>query len=240
MKNIKIYASSLILMLSGCFTVMPEINNAFIKNRSDGEKSDLAKIQNEIISINKEIRELEKNSEITKQKQSAIRKKLTLLDYQRPYLEEMVKLYILMEESEKLGKSRGELAASVDEYKFNSELSAYFNVNVDYQNARVETKQAELSVKIAEQELEKAYIISKGSAGQPVDAGKDTKPVQKYRDVPCTQLSKGVDVNVCKIMEHYADRQKNLVNKKQDLEAVSLKFLEAEKNIKKYNKNYEF
>ncbi len=240
MKKIHIYLPLLLLILSGCFATMPEVNNAFIKNRNDSEKTDLYKIQNDIIAINREIKEQEKISEVMRQKLTVIKKKISLLEYRKPWLEEVVKLYILMEDGEKLGKARGELTANDEDMKFNNELADFTTINVSYQAARVEGKQAELSVKIAEQELEKAYINSRGNTGQQPDAVKESKPELKYKDVPCAILSKGLDVNVCKIAEQYNDRRKILSDRKQELDVVSAKFLDAEKNIKKYNKLYDF
>ena len=240
MKKINCALALLLFLAPGCFVTMPEINNAFIKNKSDAEKADLNKIQNDIIAINKEIRELEKNTETIRQKLLVARKKTSLLEYQKPYLEELVKLYMLTEEGEKLGKARSDLGATDEEIRFVRELTGYYSAFVDLQAFKVETKQAELSVKIAEQELEKAYIISKGKPAGTEGEGKDKKPSLKYREVPCTVLGKGLDVNVCAIAEHFFNREQALAEKKKELEATTAKFLEAEKGIKKFGKNYDF
>jgi hypothetical protein len=177
----RFYMVFLISILTGCFATMPPSlpdDHAALKDTIDKNPA-IQKLAEEIVTINKEKLLVENELKLNEQRVVISGKTMGVIAAQKSLIEEQKSLFMLtddrksLEDNEKAKKRNTELA---EVEALNSE---YLKALVEDEKAVIDMKDALLSARVAERELEKAKIVRAYQDKLPSAAPADPKDAQK-------------------------------------------------------------
>lgn len=159
MKNIALIIILSLFVFGGCFASMPDpIKETYMQNKTPDEEKKLGTIEEDIIKLNKQREQMEKDYKITKQKSTISEKEITSLEEQKIVLIEKQKLYSQSNDNKKLEEVKKDIEKNENQTNYEQLNSKYLKALKEDQEALLEVKQGELGVKVAERMFERAKI----------------------------------------------------------------------------------
>jgi hypothetical protein len=208
------------LIFTGCATMLPQIKDEFLADKTKEQEKILFKIEDEIVDINNQKAALEKKINISRQLIKINDKEYPLLKEKQNYYNEVQELYILTDNSAKITQNSGVLKKIELDIKLNQLMNDYLSSMKNYHQSSLDLNYAELSAKIAEMNYEKskiaaAYIDSK-TAQPEAETDPKKQKVENKNPVIIEDYLKQLD-----------EKKKNLTDKK----------TANENNLNELNKN---
>ncbi len=216
------------LFLSGCFfaSAPPRVKEDYLKRATADESKKIAQLSAAIVAMNVADmrRQSEKNIEILKQRIKASQSRLSALDWQKSYLVENEKLYVLTGDSAKRTEA-------INAIKENESDSASQRVYLEFLKAKIadeevllKVKQAELGLKVAELKLTEARIARKFQDSPeysiPGPEAKDPKALEKEK------------INLLKYEQHLTAQSELLAKEKEKQRKTADILKQAEAKLK--------
>lgn len=194
----------------GCVTMPDPISDKYLHDATKEEMNNIYKIEDEIIAIKKEKDSLEKKHKISLQECKVSLKTIKLLKTQKSQLKEQLKLYTEMGDEKKIEKGKSDLEKNAKDINDEIIKSQYLDSKEEFEEAFIEVKHAELSLKLAERRYEKAKI-ARAYQDKLFEAEKKESKDEKEDD-----KKKKDDRLDLKKYEDYVTYQKKNLSKMQD------------------------
>lgn len=223
MKNYSIIGV-LFIFMTGCFaTLPPKVNEVYLNDKTAKDAAKLEIIEKEIIAITNEKENLSKSLKINRQSITIAKKERNRIEAVEELLKEKQKLYILKEDKPLQQETRKKIETSrKDKTATNSKIE-YLKAEEDYLEKKVEVKEAELAVKVAEQYLLQAKIAR---ANQEKMLS-DTNDKKEKKDL----------IDVATYRKYYDDQKAGLEGSQKKLVESSKRLKQAEKKLQKPAEN---
>lgn len=221
----------ILVFIIGCFATMPPpVKDIYLKDATPAEQKKMSMLEQDIIKINQENTKVKDSLKILKQKILVSEKDINRLEKEKSYLLEKEKLHTLANETDKLvqlnnEKKKNERQLTLEKLNFD-----YLNAKKDNDEVYSELKNAELAVKVAELNYEKAKI---GRAFQDktmkgINAtAKDSKERDKNK------------INLEEYEKYYNDQKAKLENKQKEFTRYSDLLKTAENKLNDFKKSGE-
>lgn len=188
----------------------PPVKDEYLKNATDQQMNKIYSIEDEIISIKNEKDKIEKKYKITKQEHNVSIKTIKMLKTQNSQLKEKQKLFIEMEDQEKI--SAGEKELKENDRLLNNEIinSEYLDAKSKYEKSLLEVAYAKLSLKVSERSYERAKI-ARAYQEQVLDEQKPEETAEAKEG----EKQKKEDLLDLEKYNKYYEKQKEILKKQQ-------------------------
>ena len=201
-------------VLSGCFASMPpKVSDDYLGQIGNEDSARLETIEKEIIAITNEKESVEKERKVVDIRISIAQKEIKQLEGDRELIIERQKLFVAMNDQEKIKAAQADMAA-------NENLKKSKTLELDVLNAKKKDleklstlKDAELSAKVAEQYHEQAKIAR---------ANQD-----KMLGAPASDKDTKDRIDVSKYEKYLESQKKNLEKAQKDREETAARLKEA-------------
>ncbi len=171
----------LALFIPGCFATMPpQLDDKLIAGKgSDDQKARILKLEEEIVAINRDKLAIENRLKISEQKVVISKKVSAAIVAGSDVLEEEKRLYMITDDRKALDDNAKNMKMNIEQGKLEALNTEYLKAMVEDEKALIDCKDALLSVKVAERELEKAKILRADQDRIAAPAASDPKEAQK-------------------------------------------------------------
>ncbi|TAL39029.1 MAG: hypothetical protein EPN93_02845 [Spirochaetes bacterium] len=171
----------LVSILSGCFATMPPSlpdDHAALKDTLE-KNAGIQKLAEEIVTINKEKLVVENELKLNEQRAVISRKTVSVISAQKDVIEEQKRLHMLTDDHKGLEDNEKAMKRNTEQAEVEGLNAEYLKALVEDEKAVIDLKDALLSAKVAERELEKAKIVRAYQDKLPAAAPADPKDAQK-------------------------------------------------------------
>lgn len=221
-----VFLAFLAFIFTGCFATMPDpVKDEYLVEQTREEEQKMNDIADVIIAKRKEKDVVEDQLKVTAQKIKVAKQQLPVLKDEKKLLLEKQKLYTTQKDDAKLQDINSQIEINLKKQEQQKAYIDYLEEIEDDQQALMELKHAELAVKVAELNVERARIAR---AYQE----KHFIPEEKGSDKDAKNDKRKSMINV-KAYEDYLIKQQNLLVKtKENKLKASESLKEAEKILK--------
>lgn len=173
---------------SGCVTMQKSVDDVYLSEMTDEDSTNIKKIEMDIVDQKKEKDNIENNLKIAEQEIVVNHSDISQIEATKNLLHEKEKLYSIAEDNENLADIQNQL-------KKIKEKEAKAKANLEYNRAKrdeikalLEVKKAQLAVKVAEFDYEKAKIAKEYQSKRPEKFRKDIIDETKYEKFLTEQI----------------------------------------------------
>ena len=198
---------AVVILAAGCATLPGPVNEEFLTEKTAGETLRIEKQELAVVEKKKGRDEAEKNLSVSDQRLKVVEAELTAFRADREVLGEKKRLQTLLGETGEVEKIERAIIEREMDIRKKEQAIKCFNLLRDHRKSVLELKEAELSVAVAELDLEKARIVLKFQEKRPAQFKKETSFWKKI-------ISSNELVDIEAYQKHYSEQKKMLNEKK--------------------------